>query len=442
MSVKMGAAFAVVCALVLAGSDYHWQMQSAGKSLGELGVTGYLKTIPDRYNAWQDALAFRKSEYDRERRWRAGGKVFLPEAPDGWNRVSFLDHATAEAEMAETRLRDTDEELDTQQMIDHALDGQNRIAEAKRKTSSGWVYTRGDETVSVKVFLKKAAKSNTLQGMMVTTISTNMAGVSLKVPLRVIGGVAFYAVSDFDTKMKTLTSDAPEELSRPGFRRTIAGRIGLNEEVVLTVSTNTTHAATWEILNQVDFDGLNALLQRPLHTVGNHVVISENRQEETAKALFDTYNNYAGLLRDASEARMRNIDMGAFMLNEVAASYGITGIGSKDGVVDLTSGTISDLEPLIQSGYREDMKKILSGSMPQVAEEPFEIAAVEPEPQPSDADATRDDVGFWGRLTSKFSAGDSGGGSVDSASVTVSKGSGGRGNCAMQGSFKKCTVGN
>lgn len=247
--------FAFIVALVGLGLDYHQQTLKSELELGELSVGAYVETITGRFGDAQEAKMAKSAERERKSRVRSGARPYLPEAPDGWTRREWLAGDNSAITTPKREMEDFEKEAFESSTVlkNMAAASEKRAEEAKNAQT--WVYERGDETVSVQVRYAELPKGNTISANAMTMVAGNIGVMSMTEGWGVIQGVAYGSHS-------SLLSDEPKKY------RSLNAVIGFGSEVRLKVRTNATDAATREILNLIDYDGLNALLPRPLAHVG------------------------------------------------------------------------------------------------------------------------------------------------------------------------------
>ncbi len=248
--------FVFTLAIVGLGLDYHQQTLKSELKLGELSASAYIDTITGRFGDVQEAKAAKVAERERKSRLRDGARPYLPEAPEGWTRREWAAGDNSAITTPKREMEDFEKEAFESSTVlkNMAAASEKRAEEAKNAQT--WVYERGDETVSVQVRYAELPKGNTISANAMTMIAGNMSALSLTEGWGVIQGVAYGANS-------SMLADEPKKY------RTLNAVIGFGSEVRLNVRTNTSDAATREILAQIDYDGLNALLPRPLAHVGS-----------------------------------------------------------------------------------------------------------------------------------------------------------------------------
>ncbi|MEZ5714224.1 MAG: hypothetical protein R3D85_03015 [Paracoccaceae bacterium] len=356
--------FVAVLGVVGLGVDYQQQSVNAGVGLGELSLGDYVATYSARYNGMQAEKAAEKAEDARRAAWREGPKPFLPEAPAGWTRRAFDAGDNSPIIPFEHRkqgLHDPDgfnylagaiiapgETLETIKPAAGIakIMGQRSAADVMKEVAGrSWVYQRGDEMIFLEATKSNPKNLNSLAGNIAATLDASFQGLGGRARgYGVIGGVAF--VEDLNDK------------GRPSNHyRTLRGTMGFGQEVHFRVHANASAASTREVLQAIDFDGLNALLKTPMANVGNGITPPPGVDEaELAEKMEDLRSEFQTLLAAEAQYRVQNMNAGALMINTLAQGYGAGG-----GLVDLTGGQAVSMETLIYAGYRQGMRDLMAG---------------------------------------------------------------------------------
>ncbi|WP_143534546.1 hypothetical protein [Roseovarius albus] len=362
--------FAVVAGIVVAGVDYHQQSQTAGLALGELSPGAYIATYQQRFNGAQEEKRLKAEQEERKARWLAGGRPFLPEAPEGWTR-SALSEGDNSAVLPRKDQSKSDKASGSMFAKMEARKEADRIKDLDNRS---WVYKRGNEAVYIEVRTRQESNGNSLTGLIADTINGMSAGNSL-VGYAVVGGVGF-------------TEQVNWEGEREHHYRVLEGIIGFGQEVELRVHANASRITTREILEAIDYDGLNSMLGYPVKTVGNDVTLPEGTSEtELAESMASLRGEFLNLKAQEAQYRMANIDGGALIVNTYLQGY--TGM---DGAIDLTGGQKVSMKTLINFGYRKGLYALMEGRSPQEASDEIEamihhaVAQTLDETSVSDAD--------------------------------------------------------
>lgn len=347
MSVTHVLGFAVVAGIIVAGVDYHQQSQKADLALGELSPGDYIATFKQRFDGAQEEKRLEAETEEREKRWRAGGKPYLPEAPEGWvrNALTEGDNKAVLPRQNKAKTEQAGGALLVQME-------ERQLADRLRKLSHrSWVYKRGNEVVSVEVRQRNEASGNSLAGLLADSINGMHGGTKLE-GYAVIGGVGFAE--------ELLWNDEREH-----HYRILSGTIGFGQELELVVHANASRAATREILEAIDYDGLNALLIDPVESIGNDATLPEGvSEQQLAENLVELRNEFLSLKAREAQYRINNMNPGALIVNTYLQGY--TGV---DGAVDLTGGQKVSLKTLINLGYRKGLAALMAGQSLQEASE-------------------------------------------------------------------------
>ncbi|WP_120499200.1 hypothetical protein [Roseovarius sp. EL26] len=350
MSVTNILGFAVVAGIVVAGVDYHQQSKTAGLALGQLSPGAYFATYKERFVGAQEEKRLQAEAEERAKRWRIGGRPYLPEAPEGWTR-NALSEGDNSAVLPQADESNSDKASGSMVANMEVRAEADRIKELDGRS---WVYKRGNEAVYVEVRTRQEANANSLIGLVADTINGMSAGSSQE-GYAVAGGVAFAEQVDWQG-------------NREHHYRVLKGIVGFGQEIELRVHANASRNTTREILQAIDYDGLNAMLPYPMKTVGNDAALPEGIPEaELAEKMVDLRNEFLGLKAQEAQYRMANIDSGALIVNTYLQGY--TGV---DGAIDLTAGQKVNMKTLINLGYRKGLNALLEGRSSKDASDEIE----------------------------------------------------------------------
>lgn len=432
--------FLLIAVVVVVGLDYYQQDK---KVEGRLSFNGYVDTINQRFNLYQAELAAEEVERERQKRWREGAKPYLPDSGEGWVRRSIVD-ADFTRDAREGVLQDGISEA--ARPIAKRVAVQETEQLARKLDNSSWVYESGEHTVWLQAKLRKDAKSNTLTGNIVRSVEGLGAGSSGYTPFGIIGGAAYFRFENSRYKPVTvkdrkfwsmITASLTDLEVEPRFE-IYKATIGLGEEIRLQVYSDAPAPMLRAFLDRLDYDGLNALLQKQVPGVGNDTVFDAERESELATNMAALRGEFVKLRSELVRLKLENIDGLSLVANTLAAQYGLPA-----DTFDLTANRIESADDLVQVGYRKGLTDLLEDEMQQ---------------------ADRDDEGFFGNLFAKFkdqetseevaSVNENEGflsgllsafGSSDSeaeTAVRVNRGGSGTGiDCATTGTFKRCKLG-
>ncbi|MGK7651998.1 hypothetical protein ACSQ76_06150 [Roseovarius sp. B08] len=336
--------FVLTAGTVLAGVDYYDQSNKAGFSLGQMTPGAYIETIPNRFTSAKEEKLAEQAERERKSRWRQGGQVYLPDAPEGWERRALLEGDDSAILPPEAGL-DGAMSSSTGKGFLQQMNARDHVKQLKERAEQSWIYQRGTETVFVEVRLVERPSSNSLIGI----VASAMDGVMMDAFERNVG----YGVKGGFGLTEKLGHDG----KRPYHFRYLEGSIGFGHEVHLRVHANASREATEEILSRIDYDGLNNLLPRPVPSVGNDVALPEDIDPVALSLeLHRLKSDFLGLRAREAQYKIENIDTGALVLN----AYSMR-LGGADGAVDITGGKVTDLSGLIELGFYRGREAVMAG---------------------------------------------------------------------------------
>jgi Holliday junction resolvasome RuvABC DNA-binding subunit len=272
---KSAIGFAFVLLIVGTGADYYQQSLKQEVGLGELTASGYIDTIKDRIEGVKRDRANDRVLSALKERQKSGARIYLPQAPEGWQRRAWDEGDNSPISNPPHEISKATQELvDTTPLL-KAMAAADENARKNRLNAETWVYQRGNELVSVRAWFSPERKGNSLTTSAMNIVEGNLSGMSKTDGWGVIQGVAFGKTGSFD----------PD--NQPRFLR-LSATMGFGAEVKLIVRSNAPEEAVREILNKIDYDGLNALLPRPLPYVGKDAPeIDLALQKEMAGKMID-----------------------------------------------------------------------------------------------------------------------------------------------------------
>ncbi|WP_420583845.1 hypothetical protein [Ruegeria sp.] len=431
--------FALVVILAIAGVDYYQQDK---KHEGTLSANGYVDTLKQRFALYHEELDAEQVERERKQRWRAGGKPYMPESGDGWVRRSLSDVEFTLDAREGPGLANISEAA-------RPLARNVAVQEAKQLVSklerTSWVYEKGDYTLWLQVSFRENASSNTLAG----NIAQSIAGLGLNnsdfAPFGVIGGVAYfqfkqnqYSVITVDDRAfwAIVTATVSDYTTEPGFD-IYKGTLGLGEEIRMQLYSDAPAEEVHAFLAQLDYDGMNAVLRKPVPGVANGTAANPEGEAELAANMAALRTEFVKLRGELARLRIENMDGLALVANTLAGQYGLPA-----DTFDLTANKIRSADDLVQVGYRKGLSDLIEGQT-QKAEVEGEgmfgrlfgsFKGGDDAPQTDDQSAG----GFLGGLKSMFSGRET---ASSSEPVRVNKGGAGvTSKCATRDAFKKCTL--
>ncbi len=402
--------FIMVTLIVVLGLDY---FQQDKKTDQRLSLNGYVDSIHHRFDRHQDEQQAKEVARARQKRWDDGPKPYFPKPLPGWTQYALSDRdqevvATARSLFFQpTKISFDDVPPELIRLMEIGNEGNMRKLE---QTST--LYANGSDLVLLNVTLKKKSSRNTVAGLAMSGQTAVMESMKKKEGYAVVDGVAFVE------ELKHL-----ENRDEAQKYRTFTGRIGFDEEVIIRLHTTAEDGAIRDMLNVIDYAGLNALLALPASVVGNGIKVPLDRQPEIADQMMSVYNALMIKQNELAQKKIKNIDTSAILINALAGSGYHT-----DGIVDITGGEVFENQDLMQMTYNRTQDMLLTSVLQAVDPAPES----DPAPQPKSSAA-----GFFARF---FKSERKTPAAVSSA-VTVSKGGAGGSSCAVIGNAKRCSIG-
>ena len=337
---KMAIGFVGVLAVVGLGVDYQQQSLRAGVPMGQFGLAAYTDSITTRFHGMKDEKARAAAEALRISNWNAGGKAYLPEAPEGWARQGF-DEGEITAIVPAHVSKHGAKEHQGANLLANARDlpqgkvlafGVARPEEVRESVAGrSWIYRRGDETVYVEIVL---AKPQSLRKMAQAS-NASLAGLpgGREDGFAVIAGVPFVEARNADGALAN-------------HYRILTATLGMDDRILIRVHANASKESTREILGAIDYDALNALLPEPLETVGRDAVLAPGVSEEQAAQDMQDMRRKLSVLRQAEvRFRLKYLHGEPLLLQ------------NPDGTGDATV----DVDELILGGYRLGLADVMKG---------------------------------------------------------------------------------
>ncbi len=332
--------FVCVAATAVAGVDYYTQSTKGGYALGQMPLDAYFASYSDRMSQASADKAAEKAEKERQTAWKRGAQEYLPEAPEGWTRRSLTEGDNASV----MPYKPASSNNNVGASLLETMNAREQRAEDRKRAERSWVYENGSEAIYVEVKLYERPSSNSMIGLVAATIE----GISFNFGesekgYAVIGGVGYVEQFGMDGK-------------RPHHFRVLNATLGFGHEAQIMVHANASTESTRQILANIDYDGLNALLPQPMATVGNGVVLDEELSEvAVAKQMHDLRSEFLQLRATEAQYRMANMDATAMIVNTYTQGYG------GDGLLDITGGKQMNLNSLIDVGYHTAIAALMEG---------------------------------------------------------------------------------
>jgi len=402
--------FIVVGLTVVAGLDYYQQDK---KTEGRMTLSGYAENINQRFNLYQDEKLVQQAQRARQDRWDAGPKPFFPESPSGWTRHALTDTDDKTVSNALAlfvslpKIAFDDAPAELTQMMDASNKRQMRALE---RTSR--LYSKGDDLILLNISFKERSSRNTVAGLAMSGQLAFMESMKKKEGFAVVDGVAFVEETD------DLLNDDKQQAYRK-----ITGRVGFDQEVIISLRASAGDDSIRDILNVIDYAGLNALLALPASVVGKGIEVPLDQQPEIADEMIALYDEMKRKQTELGQKKIKNMEPSAIMVNALAGSA-----YSGDGVVDITGGKVFENQELMQLAYNRTQDMLLTSalqSVPSALKTPeiglsyslpdTNVEATEPAAAPAQPSANR--------------------------TITVNKGGAGASSCAVIGNTKRCSIG-
>ncbi len=278
--------FGAVLLIAGIGVDYYQQSLRQEVELGELSVAGYIDTIKERIDGVRQGTADVMALAELKERQKAGARRYLPEAPNGWERRAWADGDNSQITDLPPELSKIEQAQNETPKFVSSLLAAEEVGKQKRLNAEAWVYQRGGDIVSVRAWFSPDRKVTAFTASTINMDPDEMPKSGKIKGWGVIDGVAFGKVGSFDA------SNAPRYTK-------LYATIGFGAEVNLRVRGNASDEVIREILNAIDFDGLNGLLPRPWEHVGKDAPATQfYQQQEMARKVI-------AIRRDLAQRRGR-----------------------------------------------------------------------------------------------------------------------------------------
>ncbi|MEM6311017.1 MAG: hypothetical protein AAF754_13320 [Pseudomonadota bacterium] len=299
--------FATVAAVSLVTMDYYQKSAKAGVGFGELGVTAYVGSFADQYAEFQTAKERDKQLEALAEQQKLGARRFLPQDPDGWRRRAYYDgnNSTLEPEPREISADEKQLIADVQATSSAKLLGLQVATDANRfdhRERNGWVYERYGATIYVGAVFKQPTSTRGVSGRAMAVATHHLSGMSVHDGFAIIQGVPFTRVSK-----KTYGEEKDETFD------TYRAFIGLGQEVRITVVADADEEDVRDLLEHIDFAGMNTLLANPWPEIGPdapeysprmQIVLSEDAMQTRRDFLSDQSDKMMSDLTNRSPLKL------------------------------------------------------------------------------------------------------------------------------------------
>lgn len=240
--------FAIIMAAAVGGVDYSMQARETDQSMG---VGGYIDSVTNRYHAVVEAQALKG-------RQKQEVKIHLPEAPEGWLRREWVEAHTAQIEIDSSQMSSWEKRKLAANELSIMVGGMlatNISLAARTQRNEVWVYEKGDEVIALRVAFSKVGASKRFPGVDKKIDALNGLEMDTSAYFETVQGVVFAQVWP--------NVALPTPVTYRGF----SARMGNN--VMIGVRASATDASVLVLLEQVNYDGLNGMLDQALVGVGS-----------------------------------------------------------------------------------------------------------------------------------------------------------------------------
>ncbi len=346
------ALFLTFVALSVGGvglADYTNQSLRVGAKLGDLGAREYIDTFTARYQGMQDGWAADA----RAAELRAKDpRELLPAGSDGWDmrewneadRAQLFPSADAPEVPAELQAA-----LDENLFLSGLQEAGAREARSAEIAGTRF-YQKGSSLIALQLdYQSPRAEAGGITGLSMNIIEGNMAAMSGREGFAVIKGVTYgRATGLFGTD-----TDGP---------RVMTGRIG--NEIRITVRALASDAEIHTLLSSIDYDSLNAMMERPMDGVGSNATdIPLDQQRDVADAVLAGQTQQLMERARESEAALMaladamhpsgDVAQGAGAPSGLGAIFGMNSAAAEDDAAPAQVGTIGDNANCTMIGARK-----------------------------------------------------------------------------------------
>lgn len=239
--------FAIIVSAAIGGVDYSMQSKQTDQSLG---LSGYIDTVTGRFDKANEARALKS-------RQKAEVKIHLPQAPEGWTRSDWDETDTTRLEPLTADLSGFQKRglmaVELAPMMGGMVATEVQLGNKMRRTTI-WVYERGDESIALRVIYTKTGAADRFPGLDAKIAKANDEGIKTANPYALVQGVKFGEVQ-LDRK-----------LTGPVSYRAFAASMGSN--VTIGVRAHASDETILQMMDAIDYDGLNGMLDVPIANVG------------------------------------------------------------------------------------------------------------------------------------------------------------------------------
>ena len=315
--------FGAVALVAVGAVDYANQANAAGKAPGHFSAGAYFGTYGARINGVREARANAAAAKVQATLRKAGARPYLPDAPAGWARRTWLDgdNSAVLVPVSGNLPNNTPDLLKN-------MAAKSAKSSAERRDSETWVYHKEGRIIALRAKYKPRSDARSLTGAVTDTLAANVFVPSTG--WAVIGGVAYSKtpakLGDADASFISQAGTPFDAYEAP---------IGFHDAVQLSVLSNAGEDDLRAILGAIDYDGLNALLNYPLVHIGSNAPdIPQGAQPQMADLMLKMHSDLRARRGAEAQAWMQRAatpeNAMKMMMNELATGWGAGGISQLD----------------------------------------------------------------------------------------------------------------
>lgn len=332
----------LVAVTAVVGADYYAQARSAVEQGESYDMARYGESISERITDASDTLARMKEQ--RELR-KAGVMAMMPEAPEGWIKRP-MTQADADLLMPRPELDEMSKQMiaEIRKSPTGAMMLKADDAARDQYVAEHVVYEHGPRLVALHIdFEERPRKAAGLTGVAQKMIIGQLAAMSSNSGFAMVQGVPYRRVRGFYVADIGGEADGPSESDGGTLREFNAG---IGRQVRISVKSDASDAEVYQIIEAIDYDGLNGMLDEKLADVGSHVAtLPLDVQRRLAQAAEDKRVAELQAEGEAASKDLMNLS-GKLVTNRSA----LTKDGKAEGFAD---GAVSWFKSMTQGGEAE-----------------------------------------------------------------------------------------
>ncbi len=308
--------FVCVAAVAVGGVDYVMQAQAAGKAPGQYSVTEYIGSYTDRFD--ETIAAHQKASRQSE-----PARTHLPEFADGWERREWTPDTEGH-----------DELLKTMNILQQASFKKGIRAARTAAKYQAWEYVRGSETVRLTANFKLSDPDDAERPRVTAFIDPGLQiNIAQAKGYGVVKGVPFM-------KLVNIETEAGSQPGGPVFLQAFLG-----DDMAIGVYAETDDKSLRALLEQINYDALNAMLETPLQGIGSEAPVLA--QEQEAEMIANAVAGFDALYYDTLEARNARTRAGLAgkSSKRKVGSSGASTFKKVEGVAPVESASQQGLKP-------------------------------------------------------------------------------------------------